>query len=175
MKLVFSIITVSILCFSGIGHAGEHAKPSHIADPVTVSDRFSVALKLSSKLSSDSGLLISGFLTIRNKSEDQIVIESPGNRMALVFFVTDQYGNPVQPDFLGKVNPRYSKLTLKKNETYEHKIEKLRFISGTAHLEYKLKNLEYRVFAVYYPMTSVNPGIPSNEVRINKPEKVELK
>jgi hypothetical protein len=163
----YPILVFLILCHSAVDSSRAYGGQPQSADTSNESVRITIGLKITSKVSADSQLTISGLLLIKNNSEDQVLIESPTNRMALTFFVTDKFGNPIQPEFIGKADPGHSKITLKKSGTYEHKFDNLRFISGTGGLEYKLKNVEYRVIALYHPTSIKSPGFLSNEVTIN--------
>jgi hypothetical protein len=74
----------------------------------------------------------------------------------------------LQPEFIGKVDPPALKIKIPKHEKYHFDINGLKYVSGTAGVEYKLKNGKYRAHVVYRPFSNYESGILSNEVTINK-------
>jgi hypothetical protein len=108
---------------------------------------------------------------ITNHSDEDMSVEHPGNRYALMFLVMNELGNVVAPDGLAKVNQAERELVLKAGETLEHTVRQsvddeytFQFLSGSALFGYKLEpGKTYRVVAIYRPLGRDGEGLCSRE------------
>lgn len=106
-------------------------------------------------------------VTVKNSGGAPITVEHPGNRSAVVFFVTDALGNIVPPEGIGKADPGAESVRLAPAAGVSQAFPALRFITGSAHFGYRLRSGEtYRVVALYRPHGRSGPGFCSRETPI---------
>jgi hypothetical protein len=100
----------------------------------------------------EGGPIVSATLTVRNTGVESRQVQSPDNRRAVTFLVTDSMGNVVSPQLRGKADPATQKAELGPGAELKHKFPRLEFVTGTAWCGYELKlGQTYRVVAVYRP------------------------
>lgn len=106
----------------------------------------------------------SGTLLIKNSGDTPVTVEDPGNRMAMTLVVLNSLGNTVVPTGFAKVNRQKNEIQIPPRSTYEHRLEKLQFLSGSALHGYELMPGEnYRAIAIYRAEGEKHPGISSPE------------
>jgi hypothetical protein len=114
---------------------------------------------------------LSVVVRITNSSDEDLSVEGPGNRYALMFLVMNEHGNVVAPEGIAKVTRVQGELVLKAGETVEHTVRAaandkalFQYLSGTALWGYELeRGAAYRVVAIYRPLGKDGEGICSRE------------
>jgi hypothetical protein len=113
-------------------------------------------------------------IAIKNLSGQELTIQHPGNRRAILFTVTDDQGNVITPMGVAKVDPRHRNIVLKAGETFEHTDSQwcklaqdngltLPFLTGTGLFACKLiEGHSYRVTVIYRPSAD-SEGVASAE------------
>ena len=113
-------------------------------------------------------------ITIKNISGEEMEVQHPGNRRAIVFVVMDEQGNVIRPEGVAKVDPMRQDIVLKPGGTFEHVMAQWAelahseglvypFLSGTGLFAYKLKEgSKYRVTVIYRPFAD-REGVASTE------------
>jgi hypothetical protein len=131
-----------------------------------------VQLKLSDATATNGQLKVSGDLVLKNPGVKALTIQSPNNRLALVFVVFDSLGNVVAPKGLAKVGPTFQTQTLPAGGSFTHHFESLDYLSGSALFGYELSlGASYRIVVVYRPAGLGGPGFATSEASLEIPRK----
>jgi phosphatidylserine/phosphatidylglycerophosphate/cardiolipin synthase-like enzyme len=139
-----------------------------LASEVSENIKLEVKLVLKTVTASGEPKGTDAIVLIKNLEKDQVKIQNPKNRFAITFYVINALGNSVAPDFIGKIDPPFSEISLKSDEQTQVEFPGVKFATGTAFVNFKFKAGEsYRVVAVYRPGGLKGPGIASREVIYN--------